>query len=329
MKPFIAITIGDPAGIGPEIALKSAADREVLKYCRPVLVGPREIWEQAARALGVSISKVEIHDIYCEKFSLTPGKTSVQSGGIAARSIIAGALLALDNQVSALATAPISKLALRQAGYEQPGHTELLAEICGVKDFGMMFASENIKVTLATIHQPYAAVPKTLTTEVIKQKIELTQKALMNWWGIKNPRIGVLGLNPHAGEDGLFGTEEKRVILPAVKIFQRMGCAVSGPLSSESGFSLIRQGKLDALIAMYHDQGLLPLKVLGGAINITLGLPIIRTSPDHGTALDIAWQNKADHLPMKKAILLAAALGAKNNSGQLFTSRNGKREMRK
>ncbi len=318
MKPFIAITIGDPAGIGPEIAIKAATDQEVLQRCRPVLVGPQEIWEQAARAMEIKITGLEMHDIYYEKFSLIPGKTSAQSGGIAAHAIIAGALLALDNQVSAMTTAPISKLALRQAGYEQPGHTELLAEICGVKDFGMMFASENIKVTLATIHQPYSGVPKTLTTAVIKEKIELTQKALMNWWGIKDPRIGVLGLNPHAGEDGLFGSEEKEVILPAVKSFQRLGGAVTGPLSSESGFSLIRQGKLDALIAMYHDQGLLPLKVLGGTINITLGLPIIRTSPDHGTALDIAWQNKADHLPMKKAILLASILGGKKYFRSIF-----------
>ncbi|MBI4726034.1 4-hydroxythreonine-4-phosphate dehydrogenase PdxA [candidate division TA06 bacterium] len=312
MKSFIAITMGDPAGIGPEIALKAAADREIIKHCRPVLVGSQDIWEQAAKAAGIKIAGLEIHDIYCKKFLPTPGKPSAQSGGIAARSIIAGALLALDNQVSALATAPISKLALRQAGYKQPGHTELLAEICGVKNFGMMFASGNIKVTLATIHQPYSQVPKTLTVAVIREKIELTQKALKNWWGIKNPRIGVLGLNPHAGEAGLFGSEEKRVILPAVRSFQRSGCAVSGPWSSELGFNLIRQGKLDALIAMYHDQGLLPLKVLGGAINITLGLPILRTSPDHGTALDIAWQNKADSGPMKKALLLAAVLGAKS-----------------
>jgi 4-hydroxythreonine-4-phosphate dehydrogenase len=321
MKPHIAITIGDPAGIGPEVALKAATDREVLKHCRPVLVGPQDIWEQAANAFGIKIAGAEIHDIYCQKFSLVPGKTSVQSGGIAARSIIAGALLSLDNQVSALATAPISKLALRQAGYQQPGHTELLAEICGVKNYGMMFASENIKVTLATIHQPYSQVPKILNSAVIRDKIELTQKALISWWGIKNPRIGVLGLNPHAGENGLFGSEEKKVILPAVRVFQRAGCAVSGPLSSESGFNLIQQGKLDALIAMYHDQGLLPLKVLGGTTNITLGLPIIRTSPDHGTALDIAWQNKADPRPMMKAMLLAAALGSKNRNGQPFTKK--------
>jgi len=327
MKPFIAITIGDPAGIGPEIALKAAVDREVLQRCRPVLVGPQDLWEQAARALGLKLAGTEIHDIYCQKFFLTPGQTSAQSGGIAARSIIAGALLALDNQVSAITTAPISKLALRQAGYKQPGHTELLAEICGVKDFGMMFASENIKVALATIHQPYSQVPKTLTTEVIGEKIALTQKALMNWWGVKNPRIGVLGLNPHAGENGLFGSEEKKIILPAVRYFQKTGCAVTGPLSSEAGFGLIRRGVLDALIAMYHDQGLLPLKVLGGTINITLGLPIIRTSPDHGTALDIAWQNKADHNPMTKAILLAAALGAKNLEQQSITQ--PKRDLKK
>jgi 4-phospho-D-threonate 3-dehydrogenase / 4-phospho-D-erythronate 3-dehydrogenase len=326
MKPYLAITMGDPAGIGPEIVLKAAADREVLKHCRPVLIGPHEIWEQAARAFGIAFKNLEIHDIYCEKFSLTPGKTSAQSGGIAARAVIAGALLALDDQVKALATAPISKLALRQAGYGQPGHTELLAEICRVKKFGMMFASENIRVTLATIHLPYSQVPKSLTPSVIGDKIELTRKALVKWWGLKAPRIGVLGLNPHAGENGLFGSEEKKLILPAVKVFQRSGCAVTGPMSSETGFCLIQRGKLDALIAMYHDQGLLPLKVMGGATNITLGLPIIRTSPDHGTALDIAWQNQADPRPLKKALLLAAALGSKNRNGQPFTDQSQDRK---
>jgi 4-phospho-D-threonate 3-dehydrogenase / 4-phospho-D-erythronate 3-dehydrogenase len=326
MKPYIGITMGDPAGIGPEIALKAATDRRIRQQCRPLLVGPQDIWEQAARALGIKITGVDIHDVYFKKYALIPGKTSAQSGGIAASSIVAGALLALEKKISALATAPISKLALHQAGYSQPGHTELLAEICGVRNFGMMFASENIKVTLATIHQPYSQVPKDLTAGLIRQKIELTQKALITWWGIKNPRIGVLGLNPHAGEDGLFGSEEKMVILPAVRVFQKAGCAVTGPLSSESGFSLIRQGKLDALIAMYHDQGLLPLKVLGGTINITLGLPILRTSPDHGTALDIAWQNKADHRPMIKAILLAAGLGPRNRNGQPFTHKRQDRK---
>jgi 4-hydroxythreonine-4-phosphate dehydrogenase len=312
MKPFIGITIGDPAGIGPEIALKAALSPQARKLCKPLLIGPRDIWEQAAKSLGQSLKGLEIHDIYCERYSLVPGKTSSQSGGIAARSVIAGALLALDGQISALATAPISKSALHQAGYKQPGHTELLAEICGVNQFAMMFAAGCCKLTLATIHLPYAAVPKTLTPAMIKEKIILTADALKSWWRIKRPVIAVLGLNPHAGEDGLFGSEEKRIILPGIKSARNCGCRLLGPLSAEAAFDLARQGQVHALIAMYHDQGLLPLKALGGAVNITLGLPFVRTSPDHGTALDIAWQNRADHKPMLNALSLASELSGRN-----------------
>lgn len=312
MKPFIGITIGDPAGIGPEIALRTALSPHARRLCRPLLIGPRDIWEQAAKNSGLHLKGAEIHDIYCEKYSLTPGRTSAQSGGIAARSIIAGALLALDSQVSALVTAPISKQALHQAGYRQPGHTELLAEICGVKQYAMMFAAGCCKLTLATIHLPYAAVPKILTPALIRDKIQLTAAALKNWWGVKRPVIAVLGLNPHAGEDGLFGSEERRIILPGIKSAKDCGCQLLGPLSAEAGFQLARQGRADALIAMYHDQGLLPLKALGGAVNLTLGLPFVRTSPDHGTALDLAWQNRADHRPMQSALKLAGELTSGN-----------------
>jgi 4-hydroxythreonine-4-phosphate dehydrogenase len=172
----------------------------------------------------------------------------------------------------------------------------------------MMFAAGELKVALATIHVPLAKVPGLITGELISEKLRLLDGALRDLWGIKKPRLAVLGLNPHAGEQGLMGTEEERVITPAVARAAKEGLSVIGPLSAEAGFRLGQTGRADALLAMYHDQGLLPLKTQGGATNITLGLPFVRTSPDHGTALDLAWQNRADPEPMVRAVLLAAQL---------------------
>jgi 4-hydroxythreonine-4-phosphate dehydrogenase len=174
----------------------------------------------------------------------------------------------------------------------------------------MMFASDRIKLTLATIHVPLSAVPGLLTRALIAEKIGLTARALRSWWGLRRPRIDVLGLNPHAGEGGMMGSEERRIIRPAVARCHERNCAVTGPLSAEAGLRRALEGRCDALVAMYHDQGLLPLKALGGATNVTLGLPFVRTSPDHGTAMDIAWRNRADPGPMVRAVLLAARLAA-------------------
>lgn len=316
MKPRIAITMGDPAGIGPEISLKAALDRRVLGACRPILVGPRDIWEEYARAFKIKTERLSFHDIYCAKYDIEPGRESAQTGRIAAESIISAAVMALDNAVAGLTTAPISKRALQMAGYKQTAHTEMLAELCGSGQCAMMFAAGKIKVTLATIHQPLCKVPGLITKELILDKLATTDSAMKKLWGIKKPRIVVLGLNPHAGEGGLLGRDEIRSITPAVSAAIRKGLNAAGPLSAEAGFRLCLQGKVDALLAMYHDQGLLPLKMLGGATNITLGLPFVRTSPDHGTAMDIAWRNKADTEPMIKAVLLAASLSAKMQNNQ-------------
>ncbi len=173
----------------------------------------------------------------------------------------------------------------------------------------MMFVTDTIRTTLATIHVDLARVPRLITRELLLAKLRLTERSLRSFWGIRRPRIAVLGLNPHAGEDGMFGREEAETIAPAVAGAAGEGIAAVGPVSAEAGLVLARRGQADALLAMYHDQGLLPLKMLGGSVNLTLGLPFVRTSPDHGTALDIAWRNAADPEPMVRAVLLAARLG--------------------
>ncbi|MDI6740105.1 MAG: 4-hydroxythreonine-4-phosphate dehydrogenase PdxA [Candidatus Edwardsbacteria bacterium] len=309
-KPRIGITIGDPAGIGPEVAIKAALDRRVQTACVPVLIGPKDLWEQAARLCRRGIGRLAVHDIYHAEFDIRPGTVSAQTGRIAAESIVAAAVMALDGQIDALATAPISKWALQMAGYKQCGHTELLAELCRVDDVAMMFVSDTIKTTLATIHVDLAKVPRLITAELIAGKLKLTARALMDFWNIRRPRIAVLGLNPHAGEDGMFGKEEIETIAPAVASALDAGINAVGPVSAEAGLKLARDKNVDALLAMYHDQGLLPLKMIGGSTNLTVGLPFVRTSPDHGTALDIAWTNKADPEPTVKAVLLAVRLSS-------------------
>lgn len=284
--------------------------------CRPVLVGPESIWRQTLRRLGRDPKAVEIEPTAEPRRAIRPGGISAASGTVAAEAVVAAAVLCLQKKYSAMATAPISKKALNLAGYRFPGHTELLAGLCGAASFAMMFVSPQHRVTLATIHEPISRLSALITARDVVTKIALTHRALKKWWRIGKPRIAVLGLNPHAGEAGLLGSEERQAIWPAVRQAQRNGIEAYGPISAETGFRLSAEGRVDALVAMYHDQGLLPLKVLGGAVNLTLGLPFIRTSPDHGTALDIAGRNKADAEPTVRAILLAARLAASNPENQ-------------
>jgi 4-hydroxythreonine-4-phosphate dehydrogenase len=311
MKPRIAITMGDPAGIGPEISLKTALDKRITGVCYPVLVGPRDIWDEYAQAFGIKTNGLIFHDIYCPKYDIEAGQESSETGRIAAESVIAAAVMALDGTVSAMATAPISKKALQLAGYKQTAHTELLSELCGSGQCAMMFVAGEIKVILATTHFPLSKIPGLITQKLIYDKLMLVDSSLRKLWGIKRPRVAVLGMNPHAGEGGLLGREEAKIITPGTNQARKTGVNAMGPISAEAGFRMCRVGKADAVLAMYHDQGLLPLKMLGGATNITLGLPFIRTSPDHGTAMDIAWKNKADPEPMIRAVLLAAKLSHK------------------
>ena len=287
VKPRIAITVGDPSGIGPEIARKAADDARVRAVCDPVLYGPPH---------GTSF---------------TPGVLSAEAGRAAYDAICAAVRDAQAGTIGAIATAPINKLAFARAGLPWKGHTDLLGHLTGSSRVAMMFWSEPLKVVLATVHVPLSEVPAALTREVMDGTIDLTSRELPRF-GIVRPRLAVAGLNPHAGEEGLLGEEERTVIGPAVQAARGRGIQIEGPLPGDTVFVRATKGEFDAVIACYHDQGLIPVKLLafGHSVNVTLGLPIIRTSVDHGTAFDIAGQDKADPTSLIEATLLAGRLAS-------------------
>ena len=286
--PRIAITAGDPAGIGPEIAVKAARDPRVVAACRPVLYGPWRPEELAAFPTGV---------------------ISAEAGRAAYDAIVEATTDALGHRVDAIATGPINKAAFAEAGLPWKGHTDLLAHLTGSTRVAMMFWSEPLKVVLATIHIPLASVTNALTRELMDDIIDLSARELPRF-GLEKPRLAVAGLNPHAGEEGLLGHEERKVLRPAIETAQKRGIRIDGPFPGDTVFGRAVRGEFDAVIACYHDQGLIPVKLLafGRAVNVTLGLPIIRTSVDHGTAFDIAGKNIADPSSMIEATLLAAKL---------------------
>ena len=286
--PAIAVTVGDPSGIGPEIAVKASQDSRVTAVCRPVLYGPHSADDLAAYA---------------------PSVVDPQSGQRAYEEIVRAVQDASLGRVQAIATAPINKAAFAAAELPWRGHTDLLAHLCGVDEAVMMFWSDAIRVVLATVHIPLADVPAALTTDRMLRTIRVTSAGLPRF-GLADARIAVAGLNPHAGEDGLLGPEESDCIMPAIQAARSEGINVSGPFPADTVFVRAARGEFDVVIACYHDQGLIPVKLLafGHAVNVTLGLPIIRTSVDHGTAFDIARQDKADPGSMIEAILLAARL---------------------
>jgi 4-hydroxythreonine-4-phosphate dehydrogenase len=287
-KPRVAITVGDPAGIGPEVAARAAADARVLEACEPAIYSPD----------------------HGQTFA--PGVLSADAGRAAYEVIVRAVDDAQHGRVGAIATAPVNKEAFRLAGLPWAGHTDLLAHLTGSRDVAMMFYSESLRVVLATIHIPLADVSRLLTAASLEATIGLTARELPRF-GIARPRIAVAGLNPHAGEHGLFGHEEETTIGPAIEACRRQGIEVSGPFPGDTVFVRARRGEFDAVVACYHDQGLIPVKLVafGQAVNVTLGLPIIRTSVDHGTAFDIAGQGVADPESMIAAVLLAARLASK------------------
>jgi 4-hydroxythreonine-4-phosphate dehydrogenase len=288
MKPRVAITAGDPAGIGPEIARKAADDPRVRDVCDPVIYGPPE------------------------EARFAPGVLSADAGRAAYDAICSAVRDALADQVQAMATAPVNKLAFARAGLPWKGHTDLLGHLTGSDRIAMMFWSEPLKVVLATVHVPLAEVPRTLTPELLAGIIDLTARELPRF-GIRTPRLALAGLNPHAGEEGLLGGEEQRVLRPAVAAAQSRGVRIDGPFPGDTVFVRASRGEFDAVIACYHDQGLIPVKLLafGSAVNVTLGLPIVRTSVDHGTAFDIAGKGIADPSSLVAAVLLAARLASR------------------
>lgn len=308
----IAISIGDVAGIGPEIALRSivaTAPHEVL------LVGPANLIELAASRFPFSRDRVTVVDTgSIDPAALFSGRTSVESGAASHAAVVRGATLVLEGRADALVTAPISKTAWTRAGHLEPGHTELIGHLTGGRPV-MGFVGEEadgaeLRLALATIHEPIRALPELITAERVLATIEIFARDLCERFGIAQPRIGVAGLNPHAGEAGKFGCEDAEAIAPACALARERGILADGPIPGDALFTPRLRRAYDALIAMYHDQGLAPFKALtsGSGVNVTLGLPIIRTSPDHGTAFDKAGREGVDPASMESAIRLAIRL---------------------
>ncbi|MBF0558052.1 MAG: 4-hydroxythreonine-4-phosphate dehydrogenase PdxA [Nitrospirae bacterium] len=308
----IAITIGDPAGIGPEVVLKAIMSNDIAGLCQPVIIGDRAVIEEAVERFDFPVSPeyieiVNVGEITDREF--IKGRPTDTGGRAAAAYIKKAVDLALNNSVDAIVTAPISKESLRMAGFQWPGHTEMLAELTGSKDFAMVFYSDNLRLILVTRHTALRNVPSMITKDKVLKTIVLARKAC-DLMDIEGPRIAVAGLNPHSGEAGIFGSEEIDEIEPAVKEARQLGMPVSGPYPADALFHRAYKGEFDIIVCMYHDQGLIPFKMIAfdKGVNITVGLPIIRTSPDHGTAYDIAWKGIASPSSIIEAIKLSVKM---------------------
>ncbi|HTZ17270.1 MAG TPA: 4-hydroxythreonine-4-phosphate dehydrogenase PdxA [Dissulfurispiraceae bacterium] len=317
MQPYsktkLAVTIGDPAGIGPEIVLKSLLSDEVAGICRPLIIGSESVLLEAAEKMGLAFVPAD-HNILnageIKDRNFPKSRASLAGGRDCAAYIKKAAELAMLKVVDAIVTAPISKEALKMAGLAWPGHTEMLAELTGTKDYAMLLCGGPLRVILTTIHTALRNVPGLVTRDKVLQTIMLAKRAC-EMMGINGPRIAVAGLNPHAGESGIFGDEEIGQIAPAIEEAREMGIPVTGPYPPDALFHKAYKGDFDIVVCMYHDQGLIPLKMVAfeKGVNMTVGLPFVRTSPDHGTAYDIAWKGIADPSSMIEAIKLAAGLG--------------------
>ncbi|MBI1290041.1 4-hydroxythreonine-4-phosphate dehydrogenase PdxA [bacterium] len=301
--------MGDPAGIGPEISLRAALEPDVRAACHLVLVGDRIVMEETARRLGRSLEGVEVLDTACLD-AVPPFAQASRAGGEASYAAITRAIdESIAGRFQGVVTAPINKLSLKLAGIDFPGHTEIFGERTGAPHFAMMMYSERLAVGLVTCHQSLASVPGSLTVERIAEVGRLLSEAVRRIRG-HQPRLAVLGLNPHAGESGLFGDEESRVVIPAIDLLRAEGYQADGPLPPDTAFSPGALSRFDAHLCLYHDQGLIPFKMISfeDGVNVTMGLPFVRTSVDHGTAFDIAGKGVANIGSLKEAIFLAAKL---------------------
>lgn len=337
--PLLGITMGDPAGIGPEVIAKAAVDRSLPSLCRLIVIGSAAVMDQAIRhlRLPLTIRPIEsplsfqplegtlavLDPLDNPLGPFTPGIASAVTGAASVSFIKTAVELALAGSLDGIVTAPINKEAINLAGCHYPGHTELLADLTHTQESGMMIVGGPLRVMFTTTHIAIKDLPASLTQAKIERAIRLAHSALTDLFGIKHPRIGVAALNPHAGEHGLFGDEEARVILPASQAARAQGIEASDPLPADTLFGKAAKGLYDAVVALYHDQGLIPLKLVafGRCVNLTVGLPIIRTSVDHGTAFDIVGKGIADPGSLFEAIKLAATIAA----NRAFRSR-GQRE---
>jgi 4-hydroxythreonine-4-phosphate dehydrogenase len=309
----IGITIGDINGIGPEVTLKAIAHGRWPADVRFVVIGSEAVVRSQAKAMGIPVlRRIDFLDVGTAKW--VPGKIRVGASRLAGEAIRTAVAGCLAGELDAMVTAPICKEGFHKAGIKVPGHTEYLAELTQTKNFGMMLMGGGLRVMLVTRHIPISEVPAALTKKNIREAIELTGEAL-ELFGLKDGNIGVCGLNPHAGDGGVLGSEEKTLINPAIQAARKKGFKVSDAVPADTIFYEALNGGYDAVVAMYHDQGLGPLKMIGfdEGINVTLGLPIIRTSPDHGTAFGIAGKNAASPKSMKNAIALAVEMAGKKN----------------
>ena len=309
MLPKIAITLGDPAGIGPEVVAKALLNPKIYKLCTPVVIGDVRLLPKKLLLNKKNI----IINIPAKLSSINVGKPSIASGLSSYLYICKAVELALKRDVSAIVTAPVSKEAFKLAGVKYNGHTELLASLSGAKNVVMLMQRGKINVLLFTRHLPICAVSKNIKKDVIVRDTMLLNIYLQEKMGIKSPRVAVLALNPHAGDGGVIGKEEKTIISPAVSELKRRKINVVGPLPCDSVWQKAAVGKYDLLVAMYHDQAMIGLKMLNDSeiVNITVGLNFVRTSPGHGTAYDIAGMNIANPKPMTEAIKTAAHLCSK------------------
>ncbi len=343
-KPILAITMGDPAGIGPEIVVKALHVPKVWRVCRPLIIGSHKIFERTISSLQSSLSiaptnghnestgrqpfrrgRLPLFDPFLKKIrSIRPGFVSANGGEMAVTSIQSAVKLAQAGCVSGMVTAPINKKAMHLAGYAYPGHTEMLAALTRSKESGMMIIGGPLKIVFTTTHLPLRDVAKALTRQNIVKAIRLAHFGLKQLFGISNPRIAVAGFNPHAGEQGLFGDEEHCLILPAITRAKTQGIRCSGPHPADTIFAKAIKGAFDGIVALYHDQGLIPLKTVafGHCVNITVGLPILRTSVDHGTAFDIAGKGVADPTSLVDAIVMAAQLAPRFSSNTRLAAKN-------
>ena len=323
-RPLLAITMGDPAGVGPEVIAKALEHPEVWQVCRPVVVGDAAWMEEARRlvgarrpvqalrsvaeaGLGEKLGVLDLANVDASR--LARGQVSGEAGQAAYEFIQRAVHLALEGAVAGVVTAPVNKEALHAAGLAYAGHTEILASLSGAKGVAMMLVAGRLRVSHVSTHVSLKQATERVTVERILQVVRLTHQALLRLEP-GTPRIAVAGLNPHAGEGGLFGEEEQQVIEPAVKAAQAAGMDVRGPFPPDSVFLRASQGEFSAVIAMYHDQGHIPVKLLGfyEGVNVTLGLPIVRTSVDHGTAFDIVGTGRADERSLLAALRLATQL---------------------
>ena len=338
--PRIGVTMGDPAGIGPEVVLKSVTEPEVLAVCVPVIVGDAQLLAHQARKLDLvcgyeiirrgepfpaELRGPAIYHLDNIRPNIEPGIESGDAGRAAAEYIEAAVELCGAGHVDAISTAPINKRALFLGGYSFPGHTEFLAHLTRAEDCAMAFVAANLRIVLISTHVPLSEAIRLVEKDRIVRVVKLANRELKRW-GIAAPRIAVAALNPHGAEGGLFGVEESAEILPAVEASRAQGIDAAGPFSADTVFLRAARGEFDAVISCYHDQAMIPVKCLsfGEAVNVTLGLPFIRTSVDHGTAFDIAGRGIAEHSSMVAAITLAARLARADESsgeGTLNTER--------